>query len=468
MATMPVDRGFVVTSHFGPRWGTTHYGTDFGKAGGSGGYPVYAVRAGRVTHSGPASGFGRWVVIDHPADTGGGTSVYGHIIPEVTVGTQVREGQRIGRIDPKRSTNGGVAPHLHLEWHRYAWAPPGPDRLDPMTTVLVDARWPGDTLQTASSPTMTAPSGTIFGVDVSEHQNGMSLRRAKEEGIDFAIIRLCDGTHRDKVFPSHLADAEQAGLLVATYWYLRAPSEGTTISQQVDVIDQQMGGRRDLGVWIDVESITPTGRKLLTEADVWAAKRELESRGYHVPGIYTGAWYWEHMPGGEPSMSGLGALWVSHYGPRNAHGPYRQIYRGDDDPAWRYPLGDRPPDLLQYGSNGVVAGRAVDVNAYRGTRDELAAIFHPDTTPEEGFMSALNPDEQRELLEKVRAIDAQLSGPRQEDLPEENRNPAGGRGWSQLGSNTRGQWLTVVDALAHFKQVITDLIARVEKIEEKH
>lgn len=36
---------------------------------------------------------------------------------------------------------------------------------------------------------------TIFGVDVSEHQNGMSLSRAKREGIDFVILRL-SGTRR--------------------------------------------------------------------------------------------------------------------------------------------------------------------------------------------------------------------------------------------------------------------------------
>lgn len=227
---------------------------------------------------------------------------------------------------------------------------------------------------------------TIFGVDVSEHQNGMSLARAKAEGIDFAIIRLCDGTYRDRVFASHLADAESAGLLVATYWYLRAPSEGTSIAQQVDVIDQQMSGRRDLGVWIDVESVAPDGRKLLTKDHVWEAKRELEKRGYHVPGIYSGAWYWERMPGGEPSMDGLGALWVSSYG-RNRTAPYREAYYGDggdQHPGWSYPLGDRKPDILQYGSNGQVAGFIVDVNAYKGTRDQLAAIFNGNTAQPNG------------------------------------------------------------------------------------
>lgn len=83
----------------------------------------------------------------------------------------------------------------------------------------------------------------LYGLDVSEHQNGMYLHRAQAEGYDFVIIRLCDGTYRDQVFGSHLQDAESAGLITSAYWYLRAPSEGSTIAQQVDVIDQQMGGR---------------------------------------------------------------------------------------------------------------------------------------------------------------------------------------------------------------------------------
>lgn len=143
MTTMPVDKGFYVTSGFGSRWGTTHWGTDYGRDGGSGGFPVYAVKDGTVTAAGPATGFGQWVNIDHPAHVGGGLTVYGHIIPEVSANQAVREGQRIGRINPDSRTNGGVAPHLHFEWHRYVWSQPGPDRFDPVT-MLKGARWPGD------------------------------------------------------------------------------------------------------------------------------------------------------------------------------------------------------------------------------------------------------------------------------------------------------------------------------------
>lgn len=143
MVTMPVPKGFKVTSPFGPRWGTTHWGTDYG-CGDNGNKPVYAVKDGTVTRAGSASGFGQWVTVDHPASNGGGETVYGHVIPEVRVGQKVREGERIARINPDSKTNGGVVPHLHFEWHRFSWVPPGPNRLNP-EAMLKGAKWVGDT-----------------------------------------------------------------------------------------------------------------------------------------------------------------------------------------------------------------------------------------------------------------------------------------------------------------------------------
>lgn len=413
MATMPVSKGFYVTSHFGPRWGTIHYGTDFGNGGTAGGKPVYAARAGRVTNAGKATGFGRWVTLDHPANVGGGFTVYGHVVPEVRVGQWVEEGQRIAHIDGNRSTNGGVTPHLHFEEHRYVWSPPGPNRLDPMKNMLKGAKWVGDSAPAPSGSTRVSPQGTIFGIDISSWQKNYPMSRVKADGMEFVIIRLCDGTYQDPLFKSHLADAEKHGLLVSTYWYLRAPSEGSTIAQQVDVIDRQLGGRKDLGVWIDVESVGAGGAKLLTKEHVWAAKRELESRGYYVPGIYSGRWYWEKMPGGEPSMDGLGYLWVSNYG-GNRKGDPRDTYAadgGDNHRGWSYPLGDRKPDILQFGSEGVVGDKyPIDVNAFKGTRAQLEEIFTgKKTNTQKGPLMALSSEQQDRLFEMVGDIHHELT-----------------------------------------------------------
>lgn len=157
----PLERGRVLTSGFGPRGGDFHWGVDFGFPGGSGGRAVYAVQGGTVVMTGAATGFGGpdpagWVVIDHPSQQGNGTTVYGHIVREVGVGQWVRPGQRIGYVNPNPATNGGVAPHLHFEWHRSVWAPPGPDRLDPMPKLRLSLDPPPNPAVTSTGVRSTA------------------------------------------------------------------------------------------------------------------------------------------------------------------------------------------------------------------------------------------------------------------------------------------------------------------------
>lgn len=106
-----------VTSDFGPRTAptagasTNHRGIDFG---GGCGAEIYAAAAGRVVESGPATGFGNWIVLEHDA---GMRTVYGHMQAQdllVDVGEAVTAGQTISRIgDAGVST----ACHLHFEVH---------------------------------------------------------------------------------------------------------------------------------------------------------------------------------------------------------------------------------------------------------------------------------------------------------------------------------------------------------------
>ena len=445
MTTMPVPKGFVVTSGFGPRAGGYHWGTDFGKEGGSGGQPIYAVRDGLITRAGNASGFGQWITLDVDAEHGGGLYVYGHIIPEVTVGQRVIEGQRIGHINPDSNTNGGVAPHLHFEHHRYVWSQPGPDRLDPMQNVLAGAKWVGDS-------TKEENMGTIFGVDVSEHQDGMSLAQAKREGMEFAIIRTTDGTYKDRCYRSHLEDAESAGMLTAAYHYLRNPSEGTTMAQQAQASLEVMGDKKR-PMWIDVE--TDAG---LHVDHIRQCKREFERQGVRVIGCYSYVPYWEgRIAPSEPDSHEFGAFWVAAYG-QNRRGKPRDIYPGDQHRQWNYPLGNQKPALWQYGSNAQVAGYSVDINAFRGTRAELEALFTGHNHKEEENVS--------NLYSQITTFISGYLGPQIDAIQEIWRQLRGpqGNGWPQLGQNEHGQNLTLVDAVAALRQDV----ARIEKkLEER-
>ena len=445
MTTMPVNAGFVVTSPFGARWGTTHWGTDFGLAGGSGGHPIFAVREGTITRAGTASGFGQWITLDVDAEHGGGLFVYGHIIPEVSVGQRVSEGQRIGRINPDSNTNGGVAPHLHFEQHRYVWSQPGPDRLDPMTHALKGAVWPGQGKKKEDK------MATLFGVDVSEHQDGMSLAAAKREGIEYAIIRTTDGTYKDRCYRSHLEDAESAGLITAAYHYLRNPSEGTTVAQQVQASLEVMGDKKR-PMWLDCE--TPAG---LHVEHIRECKREFERRGVRVIGAYSYVPYWEgSIAPGEPESHEFGAFWVAAYG-SNRMGAPAAIYPGNGASQWDYPLGNQKPALWQYGSNAQVAGYNVDINAYRGTRDQLRALFYGNQESHKGeemttkFFTDFLTGYLGPQIDAIQEIWRQLRGP-------------SGNGWPQLGQDSQGRNLTLVDAVASIRHQLAQIQSDLDEL----
>lgn len=103
---------FTVSDVFGSRGGG-HHGVDLAAPAGT---PIYAAADGRVVASGPASGFGGWVVIDSLDQSGQRYStVYGHMyLPQiyVKVGDAVTVGQHIADVGSAGESSG---PHLHFE-----------------------------------------------------------------------------------------------------------------------------------------------------------------------------------------------------------------------------------------------------------------------------------------------------------------------------------------------------------------
>ncbi|WP_031330994.1 M23 family metallopeptidase [Rhodococcus erythropolis] len=97
----------TMTSNFGPRWGTTHYGLDIANSIGT---PIVSATDGVVIESGPAVGFGLWVRIQQDDGTVG---VYGHINEALVVaGQKVRAGELIATVGNRGQSTG---PHLHYE-----------------------------------------------------------------------------------------------------------------------------------------------------------------------------------------------------------------------------------------------------------------------------------------------------------------------------------------------------------------
>jgi murein DD-endopeptidase MepM/ murein hydrolase activator NlpD len=96
-----------ITSGFGARWGTSHQGLDIAAPIGT---PIRVPLDGTVIDSGPASGFGQWVRVEHADGT---ITVYGHISRSlVSVGESVSAGEVIAEVGNEGRSTG---PHLHFE-----------------------------------------------------------------------------------------------------------------------------------------------------------------------------------------------------------------------------------------------------------------------------------------------------------------------------------------------------------------
>jgi len=110
----------TLTSRYAMRWGTMHWGIDIANRLGT---PILAAADGVVVESGPASGFGMWIRLQHADGT---ITVYGHIDRSlVREGQSVKAGQQIATMGNRGQSTG---PHLHFE----VWNPSGA-KINPLT-----------------------------------------------------------------------------------------------------------------------------------------------------------------------------------------------------------------------------------------------------------------------------------------------------------------------------------------------
>lgn len=98
---------YVLTSCFGPRWGTNHNGIDLAVPTGT---EILASAEGTVIQAGWNGGYGISVYIDHE---NGIITRYGHMSESlVSVGQTVKQGDLIGLSG---STGDSTGPHVHFE-----------------------------------------------------------------------------------------------------------------------------------------------------------------------------------------------------------------------------------------------------------------------------------------------------------------------------------------------------------------
>jgi lysozyme len=150
---------------------------------------------------------------------------------------------------------------------------------------------------------------TLRGIDVSYFQDSISWRRVRQSGVQFAFIRVSDGTTvSDPKFAQHWGGAKRVGVLRGAYQYFR-PEESAIA--QADLLIAAI--RRDPGELPPVIDIEVDGGKppaqLAARIRAWVERVRAQLR--IEPIVYTGPDFWRERTG-SADLTGQ-PLWLAHY-----------------------------------------------------------------------------------------------------------------------------------------------------------
>jgi lysozyme len=196
------------------------------------------------------------------------------------------------------------------------------------------------------------------GVDVSTYQQNFDWTAREQEGIQFGIARVSNGTEIiDDYFDRNWREMKAHGILRGAYQYFRP---GQDAGAQANLMVDKLGrlGPGDLPAVIDVETADGQSPSVVSQkVRTWLEIVE-EGTGKR-PMIYTSGYFWRD----EVGDTGLGdyPLWIANYDvecPLTPEG-------WDEWTMWQYCDGN--PD---YCSNG----EGFDRDVFNGTAAELEAF----------------------------------------------------------------------------------------------
>jgi len=207
-------------------------------------------------------------------------------------------------------------------------------------------------LTCADSPT------TTFGIDVSKWQGTINWGAVAGDGVEFAFIRVSDGTgYIDGQFGANWQGAGAQGILRGAYQFFRA-DEDPEAQAQIVLDHLAEHGPGELPAVIDVESADGQAPATVA-ANVRRWIDVVEAETGLAPIIYTGRYFWD----GSVKSTDFSdyPLWVAQW----TSAACATLPAGWDD--WTF---------WQYSATGRVAGISgdVDLDRFDGTRAELAAL----------------------------------------------------------------------------------------------
>jgi murein DD-endopeptidase MepM/ murein hydrolase activator NlpD len=121
-----------VSSPYGSRWGSMHFGIDIA-SGGKSQVPIVAAADGIVSRSYYSTSYGNVVFIKHTIEGQEFETIYAHMTNRaVAQGAMVKQGQFLGYMG---STGDSTGVHLHFEVHKPSWTSDKKNSLNPALVV---------------------------------------------------------------------------------------------------------------------------------------------------------------------------------------------------------------------------------------------------------------------------------------------------------------------------------------------
>ena len=191
-------------------------------------------------------------------------------------------------------------------------------------------------------------------------------------GASFGIFR-CVGENGaiDPDYAINVKNARSAGLVAGAYHFI---AHGTVVEHCRRFVDT-IGDPTGLLVSVDVERPNFHPSPTFDDVRTWFDEFRKHHPSHPVL-IYTGRWFWHPTSFGNPDGSKLSPLsWGSFY-PKTSK-------NGHATAGWKRPFGGWDgPTIWQYRGGGPLVdgkdpGPGVDLNAFRGTIDELRALTGP-------------------------------------------------------------------------------------------
>lgn len=130
-----------------------------------------------------------------------------------------------------------------------------------------------------------------FGIDISKWQGNFDIQKAKDSGVEFAILKIGGGDsicYKDPQFDNNYLKCENSNLPKGCYFFGQALSKGKAVEEAQYWLSLMENHRFDYPVFYDVEATMLTlDRRTLTDI-INIVCSMIEENGYWV-GIYSSA-----------------------------------------------------------------------------------------------------------------------------------------------------------------------------------